>query len=691
VKSQEFSAFAGIIFFPYSFSPWSVFRHHQKIGIRIMRRKFYTYTAIAALLSISTATIAQDTSNTNHLNEVVVTASRFAQKQGETGKVITVITREYLEKNSGKSLTSILNNQAGIMVNGAENNLGSNQEVYMRGATTGNTLILIDGIPVSDASAISNAFDLNFIAPEQIERIEILKGSQSTIYGSDAVAGVINIITRKAGDKKIGVQANASYGSYNTYQGNAALNGTINKFSYILGYKYEKSDGFSSAHDSLAKIPARDQHFDKDGLEQNSVFAKLGFQATERWSLRYQLLTSDYRTDLDAGAFTDDKNYTVHNKYLLNTIASKYDFNKGSWNILYSFQRNKRHLLNDSTLASDNRNYFRADYGSDIHQVETYVKWDINETVQFIGGGNYTFTKMDQQAISFSAYGPYVVPPLRGDSARTKQSSMYASLLLHNLGGFNLELGGRFNTHNIYGENQTISFSPSYLINEHHKVFINMASAYKVPTLYQLYSEYGNSALKPEATTSYEVGYQASVFQNKLNFRVVGFQRDSRDIIFFYSDPVTYAGKYINADKQMAQGVEVEADWNITNQLNFTMNYTYVDGKITQKGPVKDTTYNNLYRRPRHALNANLGYQATPALYVSAQFKAIGKRWEELYGTSPESLASYYTIDLYGEYKVCKGVKIFADFRNITDQEYFTIRGYNNRKFNFNTGIVCNF
>lgn len=650
-----------------------------------MRRNLYTYAAIiTALFTINTVANAQDTAQTNHLNEVIVTASKFAQKQGETGKVITVLTRDYLEKNSGKSLTAILNNQAGLMINGAESPLGNNQEVYLRGGVTGNTLILIDGIPVNDASQIANSFDLNFINPELIDRIEILRGSQSTLYGSDAVAGVINIITRKPGEKKAGIYANGSYGTFNTYQGSAALNGTINKFSYILGYKYQKSDGFSTANDSLGK-----NDFDKDGFKQNNVFAKLAFQATDRWKVQYMLNLSDYKTDLDAGAFTDDKAYNAHNKYIQNAISSKLDFGKGSWNIVYSYQRNQRNLSKDSSyipVGPFPTKYVDGEYVSNTHQIETFVNWDVTREIQLLAGADYRTSSTDQHYSYIGTYPGAAMETTRlgKDSAHSNQFSHYASLLLHNLGGFNLELGGRFNYHNIYGNNQTISFNPSYLINDQHKFFINLSSAYKVPSLYQLYSEFGNRLLKPESSVNYEGGYQASVLKDRLNFRVVGFKRDTRDLIVFFTEPVTYKSYYINNDKQTAYGAELEATWNITDQVKLQANYTYTDGKIS----LQDTSYYNLYRMPKHAVNAALGYQATPALYLSTQFKYLTKRWEP---GNTRSLDPYYTIDIYGEYKVCKGVKVFADFRNITDQEYFTIRGYNNRKFNFTAGISCNF
>lgn len=637
----------------------------------MMHRKCRSVITIALLTACSIAARAQDSSRTNDLNEVVVTATKFAKKAGETGKVITVLTQEYLQKNSGKPLTSILNSQAGMVVNGAENASGTNQDVYMRGAATGNTLVLIDGIPVNDASQISNAFDLNFLPTSQIERIEILRGGQSTLYGSDAVAGVVNIITKKPGNKPFGANANFSYGSYDTWRAGAGVNGSAGKFSYMAGYQYNRSQGFSAAYDSTGQAG-----FDKDGFKRNSVFAKLGLQATSRWKLQYLLQWSDYHADVDASGFTDDKDYVIHNKYLMNAISSRYNFNRGSWFLVYNYQQNKRDLLNDTIFKPGY--YYHGMFESNTHQVETYVHWDVTPELQLIAGADFRTSNTDQSAI------PAYAPDLSGDSAHARQFSHYASLLLHNVGGFNLEVGGRFNYHNIYGNNQTISFNPSYLLNDHHKLFINISSGYKVPTLYQLYSEFGYKDLLPESSVSYEAGYQAALCDDKLNLRVAGFQRDMRNLIIFNSP----LNQYRNANKQHDYGVELETNWNITKGLDLGLNYTYTDGRVKEQE--KDTSYYNLYRRPKHAVNVSLGYQLTPALYISAQYKYIAKRWEGMFQAPPIQMGDYYTLDAYAEYMLAGRLRIYADIRNITDQQYFDIRGYNSRKFNFTTGLVFN-
>src|ERR1700712_155984 len=184
-----------------------------------MKRKSILF--ITAALAVSASLHAQEGDSAyNQLNDVVVTANRYEQKQNTTGKVITVINKETIEKSAGKTVAQLLNEQAGVVVNGALNNLGSVQTVNMRGASSGRALILLDGVPVNDPSMINNEFDLNLFSLNDVERIEICRGAQSTLYGSDAVAGVINIITvKKDVTKAFNGAASVSAGNYGMLKG----------------------------------------------------------------------------------------------------------------------------------------------------------------------------------------------------------------------------------------------------------------------------------------------------------------------------------------------------------------------------------------------------------------------------------------------------------------------------------------
>ncbi len=633
----------------------------------------------AFLLLASASSYAQDSAKT--LNEVIVTATKNPIKQSETGKVVDVITQEQLQKSFGKSLGEVLNEQPGMIINGADNNLGTNQTIYTRGASSGNTLILLDGIPLYDASGINSEFDLNNFALDNIEKIEILKGAQSTLYGSDAVAGVINIITKKSGKKPLNLNVDLSAGSYETYKGAVALSGTNGHGqTFFISYNKIKSNGFSSAYDSTGK-----NNFDRDGFNQDVFQLNYGFKPFRKTSLRVFGKYNDNHADLDGGAFQDDKDYTNHNDNLIVGAVVDYKVKHGFIRLQYSYNRFNRNFLDDSSDIGGFSKYQKGRYNGTSNFAELFTHLDLSDHIELLTGIDYRQNSSSQLYIFYPDYG-FPALPISADSAKTNQLSYYASLIFKQKRGFNLETGSRWNHHNIYGSNFTSSVNPFFLLDEHFKIYANISSGYRVPSIYQLYSEYGNAALKPEVTTSLETG--AQYFSDKINARITGFIREGRDVFYFYTDPVSYAGKYINADKQNDFGIETDASFHFSPKLSTSLNYTYVDGKISTKNAnEKDTSYFNLYKRPKNVLNLSLGWQATNSLFISSNLKTVSKAFEPQYNGPSYELKGYYTLGFYGQYNFNKVFNVFADFQNITDQKYFVTRGFTTKGFNLNAGV----
>src|SRR5471030_2475113 len=215
-------------------------------------KKNYVFVAaglgLAQLALLSTAAQAQDT--TRVLNNVVVTATRSPKKLSDIGRVVTVITAEEISHAQGKTLPELLNTVPGITFSGANNAPGISSSVFLRGASTGNTLVLVDGFPVNNASAIDGSYDLNAFPLDQIDHIEILKGSGSTLYGSDAVAGVINIITKSFFEKRFHNELLLDAGSFNTYKESYSLNGRLNNTGIAVNFSNTDSKGFAAATDT---------------------------------------------------------------------------------------------------------------------------------------------------------------------------------------------------------------------------------------------------------------------------------------------------------------------------------------------------------------------------------------------------------------------------------------------------------
>lgn len=644
-----------------------------------MKMKFFM---LAAVISGSSAFAQQD--STRQLDDVVVTATRYPIKQSLTGKVVTVITRQDLARNTGKTLTEMLNTQAGLVVNGSGNAPGTNQDVYMRGAAAGKTLILIDGIPLYDASGISGAFDLNFISIDQVERIEILKGSQSTLYGSDAIAGVINIITKKGGPGKIGFTADLAAGTYGSFKGTAGINGTLNNTGYNIQYSKIISKGFSAAYDETGN-----NNFDKDGLDQDIVRANISQKLSKKLLLRLSAQYSSYKADSDAAPFTDDTDFTFTTNNLLATIGADYTLGKSVIHFNYSYNKAERTYLDDSLSAPGFNYYSKGEYTGNSHFAELYSNIGINKYIEVLVGADYRRQGTVQEYLSLSSFGPFKTA--LGDSASVNQLGLYAAVLLKGFAGFSAELGGRYNNFSKYGNVFTYSFNPSYVINKKLKLFINIASGFKAPSLYQVYSEYRNpyTELNPELSFSFEGGLQYK--KENVNLRAVYFIRNIKDNIeFFSAGPPNYESYYVNANEQKDKGFELEAFVNF-GKLTLNANYTNLDGKIETSNNNKDTAYFNLFRRPKQSINLQAGIDICKGWVMNAGIQSISKRKEAVFGAAPVEMPAYFTWNIYSSYTLNKHVKLFADFKNITDEQYFEVWGYNSRRFNFMAGVSLKF
>lgn len=637
---------------------------------------------VLAAAILSTQLLSQDSTG-KLLDEAIVTANKYPQKQSGTGKVLTVISREQLEKNSGKTLSELLNTAAGINVIGANNVPGTNQTVSIRGAAAGNVLLLIDGTPTNDPSAITNYFDLNFINISQVERIEILKGGQSTLYGSDAVAGVINIILKKS-SSKLNVFGSFSGGSYNTLKESVGFGRQQKQTDFTISYTHTSSDGFSAAYDKN-----KTGTFDKDGYDQHTMNGKFSFKAGKKIKVTFSGAYSNYNADLDASAFTDEKDYVVKNENKQAGAAAVYTMKNGAIHMNYNFNYVIRRYFDDSLYKNSPYSVFsRSSYTGRTHYAELYGNWRIN-SVELLLGADYRFNNTDQWYWSTGAFGPYAPPAL---SADMKQVSPYASLSYKNDNGFGVEAGGRYNNHSEYGSNFTFNLNPFYTIKNKVKIFANLYSAFKTPTLYQLFDQSaGNSKLTPEKSIVAEAGAELFSIKN-FHGRVVGFYRNSKDAIIYTYNPSTFASKYLNASKQTNYGGELEALYTC-KKVSVNFNYTYTSGKTTSGydgtgSPVtKDTSYYNLYRIPKHAINIDLGIQATPLIYCSLKAHSVSKREEFIYGDVPETMRAYVIFDACGEYKIGKESRLFLDLKNIAGNKYTDILGYSTRGFNFTTGI----
>ncbi len=648
-----------------------------------MKRQFFVLAAVI----ISSTAQAQDSTGTS-LDEVVLTANKYPNKASLTGKVVTIISREQLERSGGKDLSQLLTEQAGIFIAGANSNAGKDKSVYLRGARVDHTLITIDGVPVYDPSGIGGNFDIRNLAIAAIERIEILKGSQSTLYGSDAIAGVINIITRKSGNKLVSGNTMLSYGSNETFRGNAGINGKSGIIDYNASYSLHTTKGINEAinKNNIAVV-------DKDKFQQNTIQLGLGIKPGEKIYIQPFFRYGNIKGDIDQGAFTDELDYTYKQKSLQAGVRTEFTIGKSKLNVLYNYNNIDR-LYRDDSVKSRNGfdTYSNGGYKAKEHFIDAFTHIPLNKTIKLTAGADIRFTSTEQLYISLPAWAPPV--PL---DTNMNQQSLYAAVSINTKEGFNVEAGSRVNFHSEYGSHAVFNINPSYLINKKIKVFANLSSAYRTPSLYQLFSEYGNKNLKPEAAITAEGGVQYYSSDNNFTGRAVGFSRIVKDVIFFYYNSSTFTSQYINQDKQKDYGFELEASYKVAKNVTVKTFYTYVTGEISTKKAGKDTTYNNLLRRPKSGISINIASQVTNKFFVSTNLMSTGKRKDAYFdnttfATVDVVLKSYALWDVYAEYAFTKNkLKLFIDLRNISNSQYTEISGFNTLGFNGYGGIRFSF
>jgi vitamin B12 transporter len=603
---------------------------------------------------------SQNTTST--LDDVIVTANKIEQKQNTTGKLVTVITATQLNAHAGQSVAQVLSEQAGLNLPGALSNAGTVPSIYMRGASSGRTLILVDGAPVGDPSMISNEFDLNLVPLAQIERIEILKGAQSTLYGSDAIGGVINIITKKKAGSFL--TAGASAGSYGSKTNQISFNGALSKINYTAGFENQRADGFSSANDKN-----NTGTFDKDGYKNNSWFTKLNYNINNQWSLQASTRKTAYKASIDYGAFKDDKDEYFNNATTMSGLQLKYKKDKTVFQFQYQYTTQDRSYLNDS---ADKKyiTYEDNQYAGKTHFADAFLSKSIGQNIQWILGSDFRYGSYNQTYASISVYGPY------NENFKDTfqfQNALYGSLLVNDASKkWLLELGARYNHHSRYGDNQTFTVSPSYVIQPGLRIISSVSSGFKAPSLYQI--SY-NTALKAETSVNAELGVDYK--SNPVDARIVYFNRTiNNGIDYNYIDY-----NFFNFIKQKVNGIEIELNHRLPHGQSVGVNYTLLNGQETNQNRITTTdtiTYNYLLKRPKHSLQMQYNVAINKKWQASLSGRYISSRYDVGgYATQDVKLDYYTLLNAHLQYQASKGLSFYVDMQNILQDQFQEIYGYN--------------
>ena len=650
-----------------------------------MNKKIVRVSALFVLIASCAFAQQKDTiSSRNELKEVVISDSKFSLPKEKSGKVITKITSEDLKNKEGQSVATILNSVAGVEINGSQSVAGKNLGYYIRGGKNNQVLILIDGIPVTDASGISFEYDLRLLPANQVESIEIMKGAASTLYGTGAATGVINITLKKSGKKAIQGNAYLNTGTNNTASTSKtsledsnqgfSVNGNLNKVNYFASLNSTENDGMSQI-----ASPNSNVSYEADRFSRLNYLAKLGFKATDKLTLdffgNFDKINNDYDGGFDNTNTNDTNLNSSKTEQFRFGFLPKYKYNNGQFILNSSFNKMVRGY-NEFDSYSTTVGF--SQYESRSVNVDAYNKYEVSKSLFIVTGAQYQFHDMKSE----TPYGNIVKENAKFNMIDPYFTGVYSSDF-----GLNLNLGARLNIHSEYGNQLVYNLNPSYDFKGFPlKVLASYSTAFVTPSLYQLYSEYGNNALTPEKNSTIEAGFETQFLDKKIKFNAIGFFREQNNFIGFYYNPTTFKGNYINIDgTNKAKGIETEITLALSQKIKWNSNYTF-----TQVDEALDRLI------PKHKVNSALDFQINSRIFFNLNYQYIDKRKDAFfdgnsYSTQKIILGSYQLVNSSLRYELIKNrMSIFGTVTNILNADFVENVGYNTLGRNFKLGLNIN-
>ena len=651
-----------------------------------MNKKNVRISALFVL--VSACAFAQEKENANsqnELQEVVVSDSKFALAKEKSGKVISKITAEDLKNRPGQSIAAVLNTVAGLEINGNQSVAGKNLGYYIRGGKNNQVLILIDGIPVNDASGINMEYDLRLLPVEQVESIEIMKGAASTLYGSGAATGVISIKLKKGSKKSVagnaylntGTNATASHQSQKLADFNQgfSLHGSSKKLTYFTSLNSTETKGMSQIAPTNS-----DDLYEDDPFSRLNYLAKVGYAVTDKLSFdffgNYDQIKNDYDGGYDNTGMSDTELNKTSSKQFRFGFMPKFQYDKGEFILNSSFNRIIR-SYNEFDSYSNTVGF--SEYESRTVVVDGYNKYKFTPTFYLVSGVQYQFHDANSST-------PF------GNSARenTKFNMIdpYFTGVLTTTSGFNLNIGARLNSHSEYGNQLVYNINPSFDFKSFpFKLVSSFSTAFVTPSLYQLYSQFGNRNLTPEKNSTVEAGFETQLVNSKIRWNVVGFYREQTNSIGFYFNPSTFDSNYVNiVGLNRAKGIESEFQFIVSNSIIWNWNYTFT---------YVDEALNRLI--PKNKINSSLDFKISDRFYWNMNYQYVDARKDAFFDGNTFALAnvnlgSYQLLHTLARYELVKNsLSVFGSVNNVFNVNFVENIGYSTLGRNFKVGFVFNF
>ncbi len=600
--------------------------------------------AIAIAMGFSSTTVfADDSTDATQLDPIVVTASKSEEKVSQVPARITVISKEDIEKNPISNLSDVLQQDASIYIK-QSGGMGQITDLSLRGGTTGSTLLLKNGARLNTQNSFGPVLP-ELIDLTDVDQIEILKGPASVQYGSDAISGVINLISKTP--TKSGVNLTGIYGENNTYKSilNADYVDASGFYTQVGGQRLE-SDG--------TRIFNTQSKNDKAGFDQKGYHAKIGYQ----------------KDALDTSiSISENRGTNVYYDYTLNTNSGTRDFKNQLINWLGSYQLNSNIKVNARYSNIKNLSESTDTDWQTFQPATSHFNTETNE-----GDLNAVWKFMDHQNIlagvtySKSEYDASSSP----EAVRNMSTTGYYIQHQYQNNGFNTQAGIRLEDNDWFGNHTVGQIATRYQLLPLTSIYANIGTAFKAPTLENLYGSYGsafysNPNLKPEESTSYEIG-----LDQKLNYGLSaylsGYSTNVKNLIS--SGKINGKTTYINVNKARIQGGELGIKWAFDNLFaNAEYAYTKAQNRTTDL----DIPY-----RPRQTYTLTLGYD--DGIYgVNISLISRSKM-----NTSSQNIkvSGSAIVDVNAFWNVNSNVKIFTNIQNIGDLQNIIVNDFGSEYIN---------
>ena len=579
------------------------------------------YALLSSLLfSMVVSSQEQDSVKNYPIDEVIISGKRIEMNPIDVGRSVSIFKEQEIKNLPYNNIGELLSFQEGINVIGSFQNPGALQRIYMRGTNSNQTLILVDGIRITDPASVENALDLSELSLSNIKRIEIVRGSHSTYYGNSAIGGVINIYTRKKESPGFNIDAGLKTGSFgkgtSEFNQDIFINYTFNNGIYLNS---EIFNSFVKGLDAVIDTSNSTSEFnkDRDDFQKRDIISKIGFK-NSRWDAYLTYKNTNQIADLDDGAFRNDNNYTHELKRNSISYGLIYNINEHlNVNFYGGYNYIARTAVDDSSIIDQiqitdqdpidiyDQTYIMNNYKGSINNNEIQINYKSKYINAFIGGNIYKETMSDSFYLySNSLWGIYEsAENLDTLNLNYINKGIFAHIdfnggvINRNFKNFSLALGSRYNNHNSYENNFCYEINPSFKISKNSIIYFSFATGFNSPSLYRLYypDKYyassisrGNPDLKPEISESWEFGLKQK-FADNMVFYISYFNtriKNSIEYVYLWDGniPVDSLGSnfmrddhrgdtYLNLGTQFIRGVELSIRTRLSEKF-------YVRGKI---------------------------------------------------------------------------------------------------------------